>query len=78
MRGKGVNSISLPALYPPALLRLTLLIWQWRDAETFQALVVLNNRLPAQEGIGLLMNDIPWVVEVGCAGSDREYVPRRL
>jgi len=33
-------------------------------------------RLPAQEGIGLFVNDIPGVGGVGLAKIDRAYVPR--
>ena len=42
---------------------------------TIQAPVVLNG-LPAQEGIGLAVNDIPGVGGIGHAGSNPTYVPR--
>lgn len=35
----------------------------------------IEDLLPAQEGIGLFINDIPDVLAVGCIRSDRTYVP---
>jgi len=40
-------------------------------------LVVLNDRLPTQEGICHRVNDIPGVVAIGLAIANRGYIPPR-
>jgi hypothetical protein len=39
--------------------------------------VALNDRLPAQKGIGHSVNDIPDIGRVSLVQSDRGYVPHR-